>query len=213
MAWIAREICLDQTSGHLTKLHVELNVMKIKSSILMGAAIVILSTLAARADDWMSDHFYYDTNHKQAFNANELSFDAFGSLMGHERTFLAWPNTSIRDHNGSWGGGIGANYFWSQDVGIGVDAGAQDGTQRFIDHVGGNLLVRFPIQPINLAPYVFAGGGRAFNPGWNWYGDAGFGLEFRLNPKFGIFSDARYIWKDIAHNDEALVRAGIRLVF
>jgi hypothetical protein len=188
--------------------------MKIKT-LMVAAVSVGLASCAARAQEtsheWWSEHFYYDSENKQAFNANEFSFDAFGTFLGNERHFTAFPNTSI--HHGTWGGGIGANYFWSQDVGIGVDTSAQDGGVHFLDHVGGNLLVRFPIQQARLAPYVFAGGGRAFNPGWNWYGDAGAGLELRLNPKLGIFGDARYIWKDVAGGDQALLRAGVRLVF
>jgi hypothetical protein len=39
------------------------------------------------------------------------------------------------------------------------------------------------------------------------------GLEFRFNPKMGVFADARYIWKDEGARDQAALRAGLRLVF
>src|SRR5713101_9418862 len=96
--------------------------MKINKLMMMAAA-VILTASAARAEDqlwnnpkgWWDQHFYYDVDNKQPFNANEFSVDTFASFLGNERHFLAWPNTSIR--NGTWGGGLGANYFWSKDVG------------------------------------------------------------------------------------------------
>jgi hypothetical protein len=197
--------------------------MKI-NKLMMTAAALILTATAARAEDqlwnnprgWWDQHFYYDVDHKQPYNANEFSVDTFGSFLGNERHFLAFPNTSIR--NGTWGGGLGANYFWSKDVGISVQSSAQTRGPRFIDHVGGDLIVRFPLQAIGLAPYVFAGGGRAFNPTYDWFGDAGAGLELRLNPKLGLFGDARYIWKEHRDfngisTDQALLRAGLRFVF
>lgn len=159
---------------------------------------------------------YYDQQHQTAFNANEFSLDLFGTYQAPERHFLAWPNTSIR-HGGNWGGGVGGNYFFTCMLGIGADTSFLSGTPHFDDHVGGNLILRFPIEPIRMAPYVFGGGGRWFNnPNNVWFADVGAGLEIRLNPKLGIFGDARYIWleRDVfAPHDEAALRAGVRLVF
>ena len=178
----------------------------------MTATVIFATALATRADDWRSTHLYYDKDRSDTlFKANEFSLDLFGTYLARERNIEAFPNTSI--HHGQWGGGVGANYFWSRDVGIGADTSFQDGGRRFVDHVGGNLFVRLPIEAIRLAPFVFAGGGRSCNPGYNWFGDAGVGVDFRLNPKLAIFGDARYIWKDVAGQDQALLRTGIRLIF
>ena len=180
--------------------------MKIKT-IVTAVATVVLTVTAARAQDWVSEHFYYDSEHKPTFNANEWSIDAFGTFLGHERHFSAFPNTSIR--NGTWGGGVGGTYYGPRFLGIGVDTSMQDKSgPHFVDHVGGNLFLRLPIEPIKLAPYVFGGGGRAFNPTWNWYWNAGVGLEFRFNPKLGLFSDARYIWKDNHGGDRVTAARG-----
>jgi hypothetical protein len=184
--------------------------MKVKTTMMMVAAAAILTAVTARADDWWSDHFYYDTTHaKQTFNGNELSFDMFASDICTRRGD-SW--TGSFDH-GKWGGGIGANYFFIPFLGIDAETSAQCGSQRFIDHVGGNVIARLPIEPIHLAPYIFGGGGRAFNPDWNWYWDGGAGLEFRLNPKLGLFSDGRYVWKDRGAESQVQLRAGVRLVF
>jgi len=178
---------------------------------MITAAAVVLTAMTARADDGWNSYFSYDTTHsKPLFNGNEFSFDTFASYMCTENV-NHWNNGSF-DH-GKWGGGIGGNYFFLPFVGIDADTSAQCGTKHFFDHVGGNVILRLPIDVAHLAPYIFGGGGRAFNPDWNWFGDAGAGLEFRLNPKFGLFSDGRYIWKDIAGINQIQFRAGVRLVF
>jgi hypothetical protein len=98
-----------------------------------------------------------------------------------------------------------------------VDASFQDGERNFVDHVGGNLIVRFPFEPVRLAPYLFGGGGRKFDPMDQWFADAGVGLEFRFNWNLGVFGDARYIWNDRSkpsgRHDEASFRAGLRMAF
>jgi hypothetical protein len=207
--------------------------MKIKTLILTTAAAMMAVT-GIKADTvvtttptgdhvylwndpgaWWGSRFYYEHDNSHLFNANEFTFDLFASYIANERHFTAFPNTNIR--HGRWGGGLGLNYFWSRDVGIGVDASAQTESQTFVDHVGGNLIVRFPIDAIRLAPYVFAGGGRKFDPTDAWFGDGGAGLEFRLNPHMGLFGDARYVWVERNNlngtRDEALLRAGLRLAF
>ena len=177
------------------------------------AAVVLLTAAGAQADDsWFNTRMTYTTDTQPVFNANEFSLDLFGAYQANERHFLAFPNTSIQ--HGNWGGGVGGNYFFTTMLGVGADTSFIAGTPRFDDHVGGNVFFRIPIEPVHLAPYIFAGGGRAFNPGWDWYGDCGVGLEFRLNPKLGVFSDARYIWKSTSKApDQAAIRAGIKVVF
>ncbi|HWF17657.1 MAG TPA: outer membrane beta-barrel protein [Verrucomicrobiae bacterium] len=186
--------------------------MKIKQLMATAAAAILMVT-GAKADDWVNTRLCYDTGHDALFNANEASLDLFGTYQAFERHFLAWPNTSI--HHGNYGGGVGGNYFFTRELGIGAEAAflAGTGAPHFTDHVGGNLFLRLPIDVAHIAPYVFGGGGRAFNPTWNWYWDFGVGLEFRFNPKMGIFADARYIWKDEGARDQAALRAGLRLVF
>lgn len=183
------------------------------------AATALLVVTSARADDWWDTRVRYDSGHDQLFNANEFSLDLFGTYQAKEHHFLAWPNTDIKGHNGLWGGGVGGNYFFTRYLGVDAETAFLAETTHFVDHVGGNLIGRFPIDVAHLAPYVFGGGGRSFNPSWraggsyNWFWDVGAGLEFRLNPKLGIFADARYIWLENHNGDQAALRSGIRLVF
>lgn len=204
-----------------------------KKQLMISAAVVtMLAAPAARAQNnaapndtlwsnpsgWANETFVYDPNpgHHPLFTANETTLDFFGTYLNPEHNFTSFPNRNI--HRGTWGGGVGMNYFWSKDVGIGADTSFQDGESKFVNHVGGNLMVRFPIEPLRMAPYVFAGGGRNFDPIGSWFGDAGGGLEFRLNHNLGIFGDGRYIWNDRAiradgTRDSLLLRAGIRVAF
>lgn len=196
---------------------------------MMTAAVVILTATAARADDTLTIQNNKDQTKNddpvQVFKCNELSADGFLSFIGAERRPLAFPNTSIK--RGLWGGGIGVNYFWSRDVGISIDSAAYCGTPRFIQYVNANLLVRFPIEQIRLAPYLFAGAGRAYNPGWSWMGDAGVGFDFRICPKLALFTDGRYVIQNLSEPlrtafsnhfgglgpEQLVLRAGVRFVF
>src|SRR5258708_8418892 len=164
---------------------------------------------------WWDSTFYYEHDTRPLFNADELRLDVFGTYLGPERHFGSFPSTSIR--HGLWGGGVGVNYFWSRYTGAGVDTSFQDGAHEFVDHVGGNLILRFPFEPVRLAPYIFGGGGLKFDPMDQWFADAGVGLEFRFNWNLGIFGDVQYIWNDRTmpggRHDEALLRAGLRVAF
>ena len=190
--------------------------MKMKRLAVMTAAVAILTATAARADDWLSSHFCYDSS-KPLFNNNEFSIDAFGAYetQVHQRS---GPIVNNFNRNGIWGGGLGLTYF-SKYLGIGGESAAFSGTHNFFDYAGGNLYARLPIESLHMAPYIFGTGGRYFNPESNWYYGGGAGLEFRLTQKFGIFGDARYEWRqinvfgDTGHFNIVEARVGARFIF
>ena len=156
----------------------------------------------------------YETGDVPKYTANELSLDLSGSYMAAERHLSELFKTSIRHERGRWGGDAGLNYFITRYVGIGGDVEMADNGGNFVDQILGNVILRYPIDPTGLAPYVFGGGGRGTDPEWEWLADAGVGLEFRFNPIVGIFTDGRYIWHDKEGSfDRLLLRAGLRLVF
>jgi hypothetical protein len=160
---------------------------------------------------WSSGVFVYDYAATPKYTANELSLDMFGSYVHGERKFSHLFQTSIR-HDGSWGGGVGLNYFITREFGVMADINIGDNGGNFIDQAMAAGVLRIPLEPTGLAPYIFAGGGRGFDPSWEWLAQAGVGLEYRLNPMTGIFADARYIWHDKSF-DRLLIRTGLRLVF
>src|SRR4051794_32770613 len=67
-------------------------------------------------EEWMK---YEKHPEGHLFNANELTLDVFGTYLNPERRIKSVFNQNIRQ--GTWGGGVGANYFWSRDVGLSVD--------------------------------------------------------------------------------------------
>lgn len=158
---------------------------------------------------WLGNHFSYRMS-DQMYTANEFSLDMFGSYTAAEEKFTHLAQKNIRD--GTWGGGVGINYFLTREIGIGGDINIPANKGNFIDSINGSLIGRIPIGTSGLAPYVFGGGGRQTEPAWEWTGHAGAGLELRMNPVTGLFTDARYTWADKS-SDSILLRGGVRFVF
>jgi hypothetical protein len=192
--------------------------MKLK--ILTLAAVLLATSGMAQtthiwedSGQWWDSHFSYDQNAPR-YNSQELSFDMFGSYLHSEGEFDELFNTDI--NHGFWGGGAGLNYFFTQILGIGTDfnMSSKPDDLNLVDYWVGNLYARLPIGNTGLAPYIYGGGGRAMSPIWQWTYGGGVGLEYRLNPTTGIFSDARFLWgeKGTVYNN-LVIRFGLRLVF
>ena len=151
--------------------------------------------------------------------------------------------------------GIGVEGNWWNGVNTGGSATASIGVVRDTDgnitdrgttrsrssirkeaaqQVTGNLILRYPFEgPICWAPYIFAGGGGIWDGSGNGFGDVGLGVEFRVTPNIGIFTDWR--WEFMGghnnnnvninnvnvtvntdskrHNDVNMTRVGVRFVF
>lgn len=142
------------------------------------------------------------------------------------------------------GGGVGANFFFARYFGVGVEGnwwnGARDGiSQATHDKLiakgkdlptsfdksaahqfTGNVILRYPIEfkSFGLAPYILGGGGFIADGSCSGFGDVGAGVEVRLTPHVGVFSDWR--WNFVGgtvngadKNDVSTTRAGVRFVF
>jgi hypothetical protein len=192
--------------------------MKITKLVVFAAAMtataqVGMAQVAHMWDDprgWWGNHFTYGSGQDSKFTANEFSVDLFGSYWHGQNRVEDVFDTNIR--RGTWGGGVGVNYFLTREIGLGGDFNIPDNDGNFIDSASGSLILRLPIESAGLAPYVFGGGTRLTDRTWEWAGHAGIGLEFRMNPITGIFADARYVWPEDS-GDSLLLRAGLRLVF
>ena len=190
--------------------------MKNKHVVQFVAAVLIAAPLTGAAQSqpelggWVNSHMKYERGQGSKFTSREVSMDLFGSFLSPERNIEHLFDTNIR--HGKWGGGVGVNYFFTRELGISGDINIPDNGGSFIDSVGGNLLARLPIESVGVAPYIFGGGGRGTDPTWEWFGDAGVGVEVRLSPVTGVFVDGRYMWADVS-SDKLLLRAGIRVVF
>jgi hypothetical protein len=190
-----------------------------KKTVLFTTALMLTAGMAKAVhvwEDpgaWSSGIFVYNVPPENRFTANELSLDLSGSYIAPERGLQHLFETNIR-HTGKWGGNVGLNYFFLPQVGIGGNINMSANGGKFVDQALGNLILRWPICPIGIAPYIFGGGGRGFDPSWEWFADGGVGIEFRPNATTGIFTDATYMWhlRD-GSVDRLLLRAGLRLAF
>ena len=192
--------------------------MKLRTILTIAGAVMLTGGMARAVhvwedpQDWTRSIFVYDTTTKPVYSPGELSLDLSASYIAGESHIGNLFETDIKHDHGRWGGNVGLNYFFTRYIGIGGDIQMTDNRGAFIDQALGSLILRVPIGSTGLAPYVFGGGGRGFDPSWEWLGDIGAGLEFRFNPTAGIFADGRYIWADKSF-DRLLLRAGLRLAF
>ena len=134
------------------------------------------------------------------FGDQEWQFDLFGQYTVGEGPDHAGP---VRDHG--WGGGVGLNYFFTRNFGLGIDAawlyGKEPGHgnggshKTTIHNFSGSLIYRMPIDHLCLAPYLYVGGGYAVD-GVDWAtAHTGVGVEYRITPqKFGVFLDGRWTY-------------------
>jgi hypothetical protein len=189
------------------------------------ATILVSATLAASAfaghEVVTSGKTYKGPVEEPCFREHELQLDVFGQYYDGNSPDHAGP---IRDHG--WGGGIGINYFFTLNLGVGIEGSWMSARENralgsdttCIHHYSGSLIWRFPIQDRCVAPYLFLGGGVAAD-GENWaFGHAGVGVEWRITPqKFGVFADARwtYYGDRFGHGDQNNVggRVGLRWIF
>lgn len=135
------------------------------------------------------------------FDDRELQVDLFGSF------------TSSGGVNGEgFGGGLGVNYFFVRNFGIGVDGDLRGADGSAVWETTGRLIARWPIDSACIAPYVFAGGGLIADGTTVGSWHAGGGLEWRASQKVGIFGEGRYTW-GANDNDAAQARVGVRFLF
>lgn len=89
------------------------------------------------------------------------------------------------------------------------------------NQVTGSLILRYPFEgPICWAPYIFGGGGGVFAGDDTGFGHIGLGVEFRVTPYMGFFTDWRWEfmsgnrdnvdWNNYRHLQELARAAGIR---
>ena len=142
------------------------------------------------------------------FRDHETSVDLFGS----------YTDTMTRGRlKDGFGGGIGSQHFFTKFIGLGLDAYAWNGDRPRDDitaAVNGSVILRYPIEALRLAPYLFGGAGGIFtkSAGPQIGEHVGLGAEYRFTKNWGVFADARYEFVD-KDNDYILPRVGVRFAF
>lgn len=166
------------------------------------------------------------------YNAGEWQIDLFGAYA-----FADSGNRSLIGDD-VFGGGLGFNYFITRNFGLGAEGSLFNTDGDVLGTTNFNLILRFPIAETGFAPYVYGGVGVTFNAEDLDYDDfsdardriadnddpkdtddvifighAGAGLEYRFNPRFSVFTDARYTWTESDNGDFGQARAGVRFTF
>lgn len=161
--------------------------MKLLMVIILSA--LLLNVTAAEKVATETNEGYYKAG---------FSVDLFGSA----RTY---------DLNKARGGaGLGANIFFANNLGIGVEVLTENTARKFIDTAQGNLLWR--LTSGRAALNLSAGAGYDFEHK-EVYASAGGGPEYAFTEYLHGFFDARAV-KPIEGGDiHALFRLGIRLSF
>jgi hypothetical protein len=176
--------------------------MKLKQILpILSSAVMVLNLGAATVAMAGDDHFVFDPS-AAMFSPNELSLDLFG--------YTATKDKGGGDHQ-AWGPGVGLNYFFTDNFGVGAEGYADAFETPYLVNVLGEA--RYPIPGMeSLAPYAFIGLGREWAHAPQWLGHFGAGVEFRFNTRTGVILDARRV---IAGNspDYTLVRFGFRVAF
>ena len=145
------------------------------------------------------------------FRAQELSIDLFGTVSVGKHTLEHFSPERVRE-SGELGLGAGVNYFFLRQLGIGADAYSTDVNHIFVENASANLIFRIPIEAAHLAPYVYGGGGYQWEPGDEWFGQVGGGVDIRVTHNWGLFVDGRYV---MPHHggDFGVFRGGLRFAF
>lgn len=122
------------------------------------------------------------------------------------------PRHKDGDYKDSIGGGILAEYFFTENIGIqfSYTAVSAEGTTHIFN---GDIVLRAPIQSLCLAPYLLVGGGYQVDGIKLGEYHAGAGLEYHFRgSKMGIFGDGTYNWHSNSNRDRdfTLVRLGLK---
>lgn len=167
----------------------------------------------SEAPAW-GDRFRYDDDAAgdELYPDQEFTIDLFAAYADQKEKFNDTFDESLR--GGRFGAGLGVNYFFTRNLGIGADAFGIDNNDGddIVDAANASLIFRLPIDVAHLAPYAFGGGGRQWEGRDTWTAHVGAGLEVRLNRHTGIFLDGRHVFTDEG-GDYALIRSGLRFAF
>ena len=207
------------------------NKYQIKSScplaLMLAVGVMLIGGASLRADDAnvtsnvsapppvpereTSDGDQDSARHHGLYRAGELSMDVFGTASMGRYAIDHWSHSKIRN-DAKLGAGLGLNYFFTRNLGIGADLYSENTTRAFIDSAEANLILRLPLGHCGFAPYVFGGGGHQFDMVKASFGQAGVGLEYRFNHQMGMFLDARGVLPEETRG-YGVARLGMRFAF
>jgi opacity protein-like surface antigen len=134
------------------------------------------------------------------YRAKELNFETF--------SLYAINSHNNRQYNHAWGGGLGANYFFTKYLGIGGDAAALYSQNNTAGEFTGKFIARYPIENSRFAPYALVGGGLITDGKTEGFGKAGAGLEYRFTQQLGAKAEYNYNFSNNTNFSEIRVGLG-----
>jgi hypothetical protein len=188
-------------------------------TLIITAGAILVTSTSLRAQDTNSSNGassvsgaeIASNDQGELYRANELSVDAFASGSLGKYSIDHLTGQRVR-HDTQLGAGLGINYFFTRNIGIGADAYSENTTGSLVDSASANLILRLPLGKSGFAPYVFGGGGFHFEDIRTQFAQAGVGMEYRFCPHMGVFIDARGVLPDHTP-DYGVARLGLRFAF
>lgn len=147
------------------------------------------------------------------YKQGEVTADVFGTYSQSKAKLNDAFDREFK--NGTYGAGLGFNYFFHRNFALGVDGvipSASDASHSFFDLVNLNATARLPIGDSGFAPYAVGSLGRNMETG-EYTSGAALGAEYRLTKAVGVFVEGRYTWGNRDNSDFAQARAGLRFNF
>jgi hypothetical protein len=140
------------------------------------------------------------------YNAGELVIKPF-----YDITLIDSGKEHYKDDE-LYGGGLAVDYFFTKQLGIGVDGYWLDDSS-VVHSYNVNLTARTTLLCDALSIYAIGGGGVFTNGDTLGSAHIGGGIEYRFCSSFGIFADGRYKWLDGGDVTLTSVRMGVSFVF
>ncbi len=177
----------------------------IKTKLYIAGTLLALAAIPVRGADTVVNQL------DDTYRAGELSLDAAGTASMDKYTLNHLSTQRVND-NTKLGAGVGLNYYFTRNLGLGAETYCQQDGGDFFNNVTGNVLGRLPLGDSGFAPYALAGGGYRFQEVQTWLVQAGAGIEYRFCKHLGIFLDARCVIPEKT-SYYAVARAGVRFAF
>jgi hypothetical protein len=150
------------------------------------------------------------------FRDQEFFFDVYGSYLdrtsNQDSASCACSDDNSKRHG--FGGGLAAGEFFNPYLGARVDVNFSSVHDAKMD-VAADFLFRVPIKDTQLSAYALVGGGVEVVNGSHSLIHLGGGLEYRITPTIGIFTEATYGWVFFPdERDENLtIKLGVRYAY
>ena len=135
-----------------------------------------------------------------AYAQKNISYDVAGVFATQDKD---------GDGDNALGLGLGINYFFHENMGVGLDSYAAGIDWPYL--LNASFIYRFSsLKPVT--PYGFAGFGRQWQHAPQWMGHLGGGVEYAFASGRSIFGDARWVLPD-STGSYGVLRVGVRFGF